>query len=98
VVSNLGASRGRGLRAGSAAFPTRRAWRTFAQPHPGEGISGERLRRLSWVLRPDAGLPIMEAEGGGAIVNVTSTSGIRRTGSAQVAIQLSWVVAVQYAR
>ena len=50
-------------------------------------------------------LPIMEAQGGGAIVNVASTSGIRWTGSAQVAyaaskagvIQLSRVVAVQYA-
>ncbi|MFC7544119.1 SDR family NAD(P)-dependent oxidoreductase [Siccirubricoccus deserti] len=50
-------------------------------------------------------LPIMEAQGGGAIVNVASTSGIRFTGSAQVAyaaskagvIQLTKVVAVQYA-
>jgi NAD(P)-dependent dehydrogenase (short-subunit alcohol dehydrogenase family) len=50
-------------------------------------------------------LPIMEAQGGGAIVNIASTSGIRFTGSAQVAyaaskagvIQLSKVVAVQYA-
>ena len=50
-------------------------------------------------------LPIMEAQGGGAIVNVASTSGIRWTGSAQVAyaaskagvIQLGRVVAVQYA-
>jgi NAD(P)-dependent dehydrogenase (short-subunit alcohol dehydrogenase family) len=50
-------------------------------------------------------LPVMEAQGGGAIVNVSSTSGIRWTGSAQVAyaaakaavIQLSRVVAVQYA-
>jgi len=50
-------------------------------------------------------LPIMEAQGGGAIVNLASTSGIRWTGSAQVAyaaskaavIQFSRVVAVQYA-
>ena len=50
-------------------------------------------------------LPIMEAQGGGAIVNTASTSGIRWTGSAQVAyaaskagvIQLSRVVAVEYA-
>jgi NAD(P)-dependent dehydrogenase (short-subunit alcohol dehydrogenase family) len=50
-------------------------------------------------------LPVMEAQGGGAIVNLASTSGIRFTGSAQVAyaaskagvIQLSRVVAVQYA-
>ena len=50
-------------------------------------------------------LPVMEAQGGGTIVNVASTSGLRWTGSAQVAyaaskagvIQLSRVVAVQYA-
>jgi NAD(P)-dependent dehydrogenase (short-subunit alcohol dehydrogenase family) len=50
-------------------------------------------------------LPVMVAQGGGAIVNTSSTSGIRWTGSAQVAyaaskaavIQLSRVVAVQYA-
>lgn len=50
-------------------------------------------------------LPVMERQGGGAIVNVASTSGLRWTGSAQVAyaatkagvIQLSRVVAVQYA-
>jgi NAD(P)-dependent dehydrogenase (short-subunit alcohol dehydrogenase family) len=51
-------------------------------------------------------LPVMEAQGAGAIVNVASTSGIRWTGSAQVAyaatkagvIQFSRVVAVQYAK
>ena len=50
-------------------------------------------------------LPVMETQGGGAIVNLASTSGIRWTGSAQVAyaaskaavIQFSRVVAVQYA-
>jgi NAD(P)-dependent dehydrogenase (short-subunit alcohol dehydrogenase family) len=50
-------------------------------------------------------LPVMEAQGGGAIVNVASTSGLRFTGAAQVAyaatkagvIQLTKVVAVQYA-
>jgi NAD(P)-dependent dehydrogenase (short-subunit alcohol dehydrogenase family) len=50
-------------------------------------------------------LPIMEAQGSGVIVNLASTSGIRWTGSAQVAyaatkagvIQLSKVVAMQYA-
>lgn len=50
-------------------------------------------------------IPIMEAQGGGAIVNMASTSGIRFTGAAQVAyaaskaavIQFSKVVAVQYA-
>lgn len=50
-------------------------------------------------------LPAMERQGGGAVVNLASTSGIRWTGAAQVAyaaskagvIQLSRVVAVQYA-
>ena len=50
-------------------------------------------------------LPIMEAQGAGNIINIASTSGIRWTGSAQVAyaatkagvIQLSRVVAMQYA-
>jgi len=50
-------------------------------------------------------LPRMVAQGGGAIVNTASTSGIRWTGAAQVAyaaskagvIQLSRVVAVEYA-
>jgi len=50
-------------------------------------------------------LPVMEQQGGGAIVNIASASGIRWSGSAQVAyaatkagvIQLSRVVAVQYA-
>jgi NAD(P)-dependent dehydrogenase (short-subunit alcohol dehydrogenase family) len=50
-------------------------------------------------------LPVMEKQGGGAIVNIASSSGLRWTGSAQVAyaatkagvIQLSRVVAVQYA-
>jgi NAD(P)-dependent dehydrogenase (short-subunit alcohol dehydrogenase family) len=50
-------------------------------------------------------LPAMERQGAGAIVNVSSTSGLRWTGAAQVAyaatkagvIQLSRVVAVQYA-
>ena len=50
-------------------------------------------------------LPIMEAQGGGSIVNTASSSGLRWTGSAQVAyaaskagvIQFSRVTAVQYA-
>ena len=50
-------------------------------------------------------LPPMEQQGGGAIVNIASTSGLRWTGAAQVAyaaskagvIQFSKVVAVQYA-
>jgi len=51
-------------------------------------------------------LPLMEAQASGAIVNIASTSGLRWTGSAQVAyastkagvIQFSRVVAVQYAK
>ena len=50
-------------------------------------------------------LPVMEAQGGGAVVNIASASGIRWTGSAQVGyaatkagvIQLTRVVAIQYA-
>jgi NAD(P)-dependent dehydrogenase (short-subunit alcohol dehydrogenase family) len=50
-------------------------------------------------------LPVMERQGGGAIINLASTSGLRWTGSAQVGyatskagvIQLSRVVAVHYA-
>ena len=50
-------------------------------------------------------LPIMEKQGAGVIINLASTSGLRWTGSAQVAyaatkagvIQLSRVVAAQYA-
>jgi NAD(P)-dependent dehydrogenase (short-subunit alcohol dehydrogenase family) len=50
-------------------------------------------------------LPIMEAQGGGVIVNTASTSGIRWTGSPQIGyasakagvIQFSRVLAVQYA-
>jgi NAD(P)-dependent dehydrogenase (short-subunit alcohol dehydrogenase family) len=50
-------------------------------------------------------LPVMEKQGSGAIVNIASVSGMRWSGSAQVAyaatkagvIQLSRVVAVQYA-
>jgi NAD(P)-dependent dehydrogenase (short-subunit alcohol dehydrogenase family) len=50
-------------------------------------------------------LPVMERQGGGAIVNLASTSGLRYTGSPQVGyatskagvIQFSRVVAVQYA-
>lgn len=51
-------------------------------------------------------LPLMETQGGGAIVNMSSTSGTRWTGAAQVGyasakagvIQFSKVVAVQYAK
>ncbi len=51
-------------------------------------------------------LPIMEAQGSGAIINMASTSGTRWTGSAQVAyaatkagvIQMSKVIAIQYAK
>lgn len=51
-------------------------------------------------------IPVMEQQGGGAIVNTASVSGMRWSGSAQVAyaackagvIQFSKVVAVQYAK
>ncbi len=51
-------------------------------------------------------IPVMEAQGGGAIVNTASTSGIRYTGSPQVGyaatkagvIQFTRVTAVQYAK
>ncbi|MBU0589697.1 MAG: SDR family oxidoreductase [Gammaproteobacteria bacterium] len=51
-------------------------------------------------------LPHLEAQGSGVIINISSTSGIRWTGSAQVAyasskagvIQFSRVVAMQYAK
>ena len=51
-------------------------------------------------------IPVMIAQGGGVIVNTASTSGLRWTGSAQVAyaaskaaiIQMSKVMAVQYAK
>jgi NAD(P)-dependent dehydrogenase (short-subunit alcohol dehydrogenase family) len=74
------------------------------------------LAEVVWDAQVDANLksvflackhviPVMEAQGGGAIVNLASSSGLRWTGSAQVAyaatkagvIQLSRVVAVQYA-
>src|SRR5450631_1115657 len=50
-------------------------------------------------------LPVMEAQGTGAIVNIASTSGVRWTGAAQVAyaatkagvIQMTRSIAVQYA-
>jgi len=50
-------------------------------------------------------LPVMEAQGAGAIVNIASTSGLRWTGAAQVAyaatkagvIQMTRSIAVQYA-
>ena len=51
-------------------------------------------------------MPVMEAQGGGAIVNIASTSGIRWTGAAAVGyaaakagvIQFGRVVAVEYAK
>ncbi|WP_233236634.1 SDR family NAD(P)-dependent oxidoreductase [Bordetella sp. LUAb4] len=51
-------------------------------------------------------IPVMQRQGGGAIVNTASTSGIRWTGAAQVGyasskagiIQFSRVVAVEYAK
>ena len=82
-------------------------------PIPGGPV---RLSEADWDLQIDVDLksvflgckyaiPAMEARGGGSIVNIASTSGIRFTGAAQVAyaaakagiIQLSRVVAVEYA-
>ena len=82
-------------------------------PIPGGPV---KLSEADWDLQIDVNLksvflgckyalPAMEARGGGAIVNIASTSGIRFTGAAQVAyaaakagiIQLSRVVAVEYA-
>ena len=82
-------------------------------PIPGGPV---KLSEADWDLQIDVNLksvflgckyalPAMEVRGGGAIVNIASTSGIRFTGAAQVAyaaakagiIQLSRVVAVEYA-
>ena len=82
-------------------------------PIPGGPV---KLSEADWDLQIDVNLksvflgckyalPAMETRGGGAIVNIASTSGIRFTGAAQVAyaaakagiIQLSRVVAVEYA-
>ena len=82
-------------------------------PIPGGPV---RLSEADWDLQIDVNLksvflgckyaiPVMEKRGGGSIINIASTSGIRFTGAAQVAyaaakagiIQLSRVVAVEYA-
>jgi len=43
-------------------------------------------------------IPIMQAQGGGAIVNIASTSGIRWTGAAQVGYATAKAGVIQYAR
>jgi NAD(P)-dependent dehydrogenase (short-subunit alcohol dehydrogenase family) len=43
-------------------------------------------------------IPVMEAGGGGAIVNTSSTSGVRWTGSAQVAYAASKAAVIQFGR
>jgi NAD(P)-dependent dehydrogenase (short-subunit alcohol dehydrogenase family) len=71
-----------------------------------EGWDGQMAYNLKSVfLTCKHVLPLMEKQGGGAIVNLASTSGLRWTGSAQVGyatskagvIQFSRVTAVQYA-
>lgn len=82
-------------------------------PVPGGPV---RLSEADWTKQIDINLtsvfltckhvlPVMEAQGGGAIVNIASTSGQRWTGAAQVGyaaakagvIQFGRVVAVEYA-
>ena len=43
-------------------------------------------------------LPVMERQGGGAIVNLASTSGLRFTGSAQVGYAASKAGVIQFSR
>ena len=71
-----------------------------------EGWDGQMAYNLKSVfLTCKHVLPLMEKQGGGTIVNLASTSGLRWTGSAQVGyatskagvIQFSRVTAVQYA-
>jgi NAD(P)-dependent dehydrogenase (short-subunit alcohol dehydrogenase family) len=71
-----------------------------------EGWDGQMTYNLKSVfLTCKHVLPLMEQQGGGAIVNLASTSGLRWTGSAQIGyatskagvIQFSRVTAVQYA-
>jgi NAD(P)-dependent dehydrogenase (short-subunit alcohol dehydrogenase family) len=71
-----------------------------------EGWDGQMTTNLKSVfLTCKHVLPLMEKQGGGAIVNLASTSGMRWTGSAQIGyatskagvIQFSRVTAVQYA-
>ncbi len=90
LVNNVG-----GSAAGGAAEMSEDAW---------DGQVNYNLRSV--FLTCKYVIPIMEAQGGGAIVNTASTSGIRYTGSPQVGyaatkagvIQFTRVTAVQYAK
>jgi NAD(P)-dependent dehydrogenase (short-subunit alcohol dehydrogenase family) len=89
LVNNVG-----GSRAGGAAELSLDDWNAQLQ-----------VNLTSVFLGCKAAVPVMRAAGGGSIVNVSSASGLRYTGAAQVGyasakaavIQLSRVTAVQYA-
>jgi hypothetical protein len=89
LVNNVGGS--------AAGGPVEMAEETF------DAQIGYNLKSVFLALKHV--IPVMERQGGGAIVNIASTSGLRWTGSPQVGyasskagvIQLSRVVAVQYA-
>lgn len=89
LVNNVG-----GSRAGGAAELDDATWRAQLDVNLTAAFYG--CREV---------IPVMSSHGGGAIVNIASTSGLRWTGSAQVGyaaakagvIQLSRVTAVQYA-
>ncbi|HEY2224976.1 SDR family NAD(P)-dependent oxidoreductase [Actinomycetospora sp.] len=89
LVNNVG-----GSRHGGAAELDEQAWRTQLDVNLSSAYLGCRYA-----------IPAMRERGGGAIVNIASTSGLRWTGSPQVAyaaakagvVSLSRVTAVQYA-
>jgi NAD(P)-dependent dehydrogenase (short-subunit alcohol dehydrogenase family) len=89
LVNNVG-----GSRRGGAAELSLEDWNSQVE-----------LNLTSVFLGCKHAIPIMKANGGGAIVNISSASGLRYTGAEQVAyasakaaiIQLSRVTAVQYA-
>jgi len=90
LVNNVG-----GSAAGGAAEMSEEAW---------DGQVSYNLRSV--FLTCKYVIPVMEAQGGGAIVNTASTSGLRYTGSPQcgyaatkaAVIQFTRVTAVQYAK
>ncbi|WP_432825908.1 SDR family NAD(P)-dependent oxidoreductase [Dactylosporangium sp. CA-092794] len=89
LVNNVG-----GSRAGGVAELSLDDWNAQVE-----------INLTSVFLGCKAAVPVMRAGGGGSIVNISSASGLRYTGAAQVAyasakaaiIQLSRVTAVQYA-
>ena len=90
LVNNVG-----GSAAGGAAEMSEEVW---------DGQVSYNLRSVFLTCKNV--IPVMEAQGGGAIVNTASTSGLRYTGSPQVGyaatkaavIQLTRVTAIQYAK